>query len=77
MKFCPNCGTPRTAKFCAGCGFSFEAGTEYSSSTSAMEAPQSIIYGEDYDPENDCFNCGNPKSKRAKTCSLCDQEFKD
>ncbi len=23
MKFCPNCGTPRLGKFCAGCGFAF------------------------------------------------------
>jgi hypothetical protein len=23
MKFCPKCGTPRVANFCAGCGFNF------------------------------------------------------
>jgi hypothetical protein len=23
MKFCPKCGTPRAANFCAGCGFNF------------------------------------------------------
>lgn len=25
MKFCPNCGSPRAAKFCGNCGFAFES----------------------------------------------------
>lgn len=24
MKFCPNCGSPRAARFCGNCGFDFE-----------------------------------------------------
>lgn len=75
MNFCPQCGSGRSGKFCARCGFAFEGPAPKAEAVSVVTKRQSIIYGDQYDPENDCFNCGNPKPKRSKTCSLCDQEF--
>lgn len=126
MKFCPKCGTARSANFCSGCGYSFLAaeaemlvadagwfadpkvkGVERYWDGSAWtaqlrttpEIPQgmpsplipaaaakassvklktkttSLVYGPGYDEATNCMNCGEPRSKTAKVCKLCELEF--
>jgi hypothetical protein len=75
MNFCPRCGSQRSGNFCAGCGYAFDVEGGIAQPIELKLRQQAIVYGAEYDPDNDCYNCGNPKPKRAKYCTLCDQEF--
>ncbi len=69
MKFCPRCGTPRERNFCGGCGFGFPDAT-LQVETSVI--PQTLVYGEGFDPAKHCSNCGEPKNPSTNSCRFCD-----
>lgn len=86
IKFCPQCGAPRLGPFCGGCGLNY--GTlnlngaaasaafeteDDESSFSLPSLPHGLGYGEAFEPDTDCPNCGSPSA--GATCELCGDEI--
>jgi hypothetical protein len=84
IKFCPTCGKARAGNYCGGCGLnfsSFAAGIEQEetlqilvqeASPASHSLPAGLIYGESFDPEGDCPNCGTPTG--GESCGFCSDE---
>jgi hypothetical protein len=85
VNFCPQCATARLGRFCAGCGLNLEdlhtlLATHASPSPSetvpkpeipvtAPDATRGLVYGDAYNSQTDCGNCGSPLSDGV--CVLC------
>lgn len=69
MKFCPKCGTPRSANFCSNCGFGFLSESEKPSNSTKMVG---LEYGPAYQEGKNCDNCGQAKANLSK-CDVCEQ----
>jgi hypothetical protein len=81
FKFCPNCGAARFGRFCGGCGLDFlnlglptpipevAPVEDLRPGPSLPELPIGMVYGDSFEPEGDCPNCGSPTDDGA--CDLC------
>ena len=85
IKFCPQCGSQRTGPFCGGCGLHYltlalngepakarAQSAPIEDEDSLPSLPPGLHYGEAFEPDTDCPNCGSPLA--GATCELCGEE---
>jgi len=75
-RFCAGCGVNLeeiTALFASLATTPTTAGAAYAALEPDIPVvdmpPSGLVYGESYDPDNDCANCGSPL--QGDECSLC------
>lgn len=85
LNYCPQCATAKLGRFCAGCGLNLDQLADVLSGepSSAVAPPPvqeegppppantglGLVYGDDFNPETDCLNCGAAMSEGH--CPLC------
>ena len=83
MRFCPRCGTPREFNFCRTCGHAYEVQIDHplfepepvvEESTQTSPTRIDVAYGDGFNPELHCTNCGEPKAPGFESCLLCGEK---